>query len=122
VDACFPLLKNDLSFYSTMPHAYFVRLALDRPGAWSFVHGYRRSASGTTEVTFVQDELWSVGFEKYGLLTCSSSSLDTVLDNRTSARPFAPGFRTTKVDQSLVVRSWVYDHIKEDMDALRRKR
>ena len=121
VESCFPLMKESFIFYSTRPHSFYVRLVLDKPDAWQFTHGYRTSLVGQVETVFVEDDLWAVGFEKYGLMTYGSSSLDTIFENRLSSKQFVPGIDTSKVDEKLIVRSWTYDLLKRDLEALERK-
>ena len=122
VDSCFPLMKEDFYFYSTRPHCFVVCLVLGKPSAWQFTYGYRTSKSGAVETIFVNDDLWTTGSDKHGLLTYGSSSLDVVLENRHSSKPFVPGINTSKVNGRLIVRSWVYDLLKRDLEALQKKR
>jgi|WetSurMetagenome_2_1015567.scaffolds.fasta_scaffold36935_2 hypothetical protein len=122
VESCFPLMKADFAFYRTLPHVYYVKVVLDIPNAWQFTYGYHKSPNGAMETIFVHDEFWKDGVMNYGLNSFSSSSLDDIFDNRSSARPIVRGINTSKVNERLIIRSSVYKHLKHDLNELRNKR
>jgi hypothetical protein len=124
VDVCFPHMKNDLNFYRSAPHEYIVAYRHEDPDSFNLTYGWRRSRSGFSEVHFVEDDFGSAFLSKHGVdSVCHSSVADVLWISSSDARQTFKGLDTTKVDESCVIRQWVYRVIESDIkDLLQSKR
>jgi hypothetical protein len=115
VDYLFPTLKNELSFYKTMPHDYFFYMEnSDVLKRGSF--GYRSSTDGKTKFNYKNNISIKDTFKEDSIFRLQGFSLDKVLrsdwhnDIKTIDK-----FNTRKVDDFCIIRNWVYKLLKDDM-------
>ena len=122
VECSFPTLKDDFPFFSTMPHEYFI-YQRDFNG---LVHGdymgYRPSKSAKVKINFKEFTSAEEAFERGETNVLRGFILDQILHNGFLHKiKTIDKINTPKVDESCVLRNWVYRFLKEDMKDLFKK-
>jgi len=115
VDYNFPTLKGGFSFYSTMPHEYFIYMKDLDVLKWGHL-GYRQSETGKVEVNFRELISSDKIFEKGETKVLHRFSLDRILHvDYYHTIPTVDKLRTSKVDDFCILRNWVYQFLKDDL-------
>jgi hypothetical protein len=118
VEDCFPTFKENLPFYKSLPHEYFFYLEGSDVQKWGSF-GYHHSDSNKVIVNFRNYRWTSKSFEDDRIKIMRGFSLDSILHSHYNNQiPTIDRFRTPKVDDSCVIRNWVYKLLKEDMEGL----
>lgn len=120
VEECFPTLKDDFSFYKTLPHEYFFYMKDSDVLKWGSF-GYRASQTGKFEIHFRNIDESKKAFEKGEVLSLRSFSLDVILHIQDFIHfpvQTIDRIRTPKIDEFCVLRNWVYKLLKRDMEKL----
>ncbi len=120
VEECFPTLKDDFSFYKTLPHEYFFYMKDSDVLKWGSF-GYRASQTGKFEIHFRNIDESGKAFEKGEVLSLRSLSLDVILHIQDFIHfpvQTIDRIRTPKIDEFCVLRNWVYKLLKRDMEKL----
>jgi hypothetical protein len=124
VDYCFPSFKEDFKFYNMIPHEYFFYMKDADIRKWGSF-GYRQSTSGKLNLYFMEHENMHEKFEKDGITSLRSFSLDYILHMAEDFRHFpkktVDRITTERVDEFCVIRNWVYKILEDDMEYLFKK-
>jgi hypothetical protein len=114
VDFCFPSLKNDLDYYSKLPHQFFIYWKDSSEQFDTFFnYAYKQSENGKTNFKWINTPFTRNDFDEYGYETLYSVRLDDLLEPY-SSRKMLKGINTTKVDRHLVLRELVYKALTAD--------
>ena len=118
VDSCFPTLKNDLEFYSTLPHQFYIYRSdtIDKLDT-CFYYAYKQSNNDRTTFTWMNTSFKNEDFEEIGFETLYSTHLNDLLRVRHSKR-MLKWINTRDVDNHLILREQVYKILNNDLKKL----
>lgn len=117
VEYCFPTIKDQFKFYTSIPHEYYFYTKDLDVRNWG-MFGYLTSSSGTIKINIKEDELPEKVFkENIGLKSLQTFSLDMLLYNRDPVKT-VERLNTGKVDEFCVLRNWIYRLLRRDMEDL----
>lgn len=120
VDFCFPTLKDQFLFYSTMPHEYYLYMKDNDIHKWGWL-GYRESHKGKFEIYYEDIENHEDAFKKEKLQVLKSFSFDRILRVNDYARypkKTIDRINTSNVDEYCVIRNWIFNFLEDDMKEL----
>ncbi|MFV8366379.1 type I restriction enzyme HsdR N-terminal domain-containing protein [Flavobacterium sp. XS1P27] len=120
VEYCFPTYKDELDFYTSIPHEYFFYMKDDDILKWGRF-GYRPSRTGKFEIHFKDSSESDEAFKSIGLKSLRGFTLDFILCIRNDYHypvKTVDRLNTTKVDEYCVIRNWVYKFLEDDMEKL----
>lgn len=110
VESCFPLIKSDLKFYSSMPHHYTINY--DPLEKSSLKYYYRTSTEDILKIDFHYKKLTREEFIDLKILSHRISSIERLF--KSNSVNMVDGFNTNNVDSNLVLRTWVYEQLRSD--------
>ncbi|MBZ4033904.1 type I restriction enzyme HsdR N-terminal domain-containing protein [Flavobacterium sp. 17A] len=120
VESCFPTFKNQLEFFTTIPHEYFI-YALDADNLTSGSFGYRPSQTGKLEIYFMDRNEYKNAFKRDSIKIARHFSLDIILHNLDARHfpvPIVYRINTYNANRYTVLRNWVYKLLENDMEKL----
>ena len=120
VDCFFPTFKEELSFYTSIPHEYFY-YRKSKDGLDYGYLGYRASKRNEYKVYIkeLEEHTHKQAFERDGVSLLQSFSLDKILHNDYYNRiKSIDKLNTDNLDSYCVIRNWVYRLLKDDMRQL----
>ena len=114
VEYCFPTLKNEFSFYNTLPHEYFFYPIKPNKIKWG-QFSYKPSICEKTKINF-KYTLPAKPFDEDKITFLRGFSLDRFLYNDYYHRiKTIDRINTSNVDDFCVIRNWVYRLLNDDM-------
>lgn len=115
IEYLFPVLKDEMKFYSTLPHEYLIYMKENDVYKRDFF-GYRQSKDGQTRVIFQGYKSMEEAFKEDKISSFSGFMFDRVLrsDYHNEIKTIDK-LNTSKVDDFCVIRNWVYKFLKNDM-------
>lgn len=117
VEYCFPTLKDQFKFYTSIPHEYHFYIKDLDVRNWG-MFGYQTSISKIIKINIKEYELPEKVFkENIGLKSLQTFSLDMLLYTRDPVKT-VDRINTGKVDEYCVLRNWVYRLLRRDMEVL----
>ncbi|XWW45656.1 type I restriction enzyme HsdR N-terminal domain-containing protein [Fibrella sp. USSR17] len=118
IENIFPTYKEKLPYFMSLPHEYFVYID-DSNEHRAGCLGYRSSKTGSTEVNFRKFTSVDAIFTAGEVNSFRGFSLSQILrsDYHNTVRT-VDKINTPKVDDYCVLRSWIYKHLKEDVEKL----
>lgn len=118
VEYCFPTFKDELPFFSTIPHEYVFYIE-DSDVLKRGMFGYRSSKDKKSKVIFKEYNRNMEAFMEDRLSVLRGFSFDNIIYNDYYNRIKTIGeINTPKVDDFCVIRNWVFRFLKEDMEKL----
>lgn len=120
IEYCFPTFKDEFSFSKNSPHEYFFYPSNSKELEWRMM-GYRKSPSGELKFNFRKAPNNSKDpFEKDGIQSLQGFTLEMIIYNRNPIIT-VDRINTRKVDDFCVVRNWVYQMLKSEIEDLYKK-
>jgi hypothetical protein len=117
IEYCFPNFTEEFLFLKDIPHEYFFYSSNSSANEWRMM-GYRKSPTGQLKFNFRKiSKNYQDPFEKDGLRFLRGFSLEMILYNRDSITT-VDRIKTGKVDDYSVLRNWVYQMLKSDIEDL----
>lgn len=115
VEFNFPKLKNGFNFYISMPHEYFFYMRESENSRWG-QYAYRNSKDGQIKFHHKEYEPDKDVFEEDDVKVLYGFSFDSLIrvDYRNLVKTI-DRLNTPKLDESCVIRSWIYKILKDDM-------
>jgi hypothetical protein len=118
VEYCFPTLKDNFQFFTTLPHEYFIYMKDADVLKWGWL-GYRPSDSGMTKISFKDYTSRDDAFEKGETKILYTFTFNNVLHNdHFFLVKTIEGINAPKIDEHCVLRNWIYKFLKDDMRGL----
>lgn len=115
VETCFPRLKNKLWFYELSPAFIYVEAQTANLTGWTLSYGY--SAEKSTQTIVIVDVNASrsqFDLRERELVRHYSSTIDHVFHDYQPVL-LQPQINSSRSNEMCVLRSWVYQQVKEDM-------
>lgn len=118
VEYCFPTLKDELPFYTTLPHEYNFYIN-DTNDFIQGMMGYRPSKNGKLKVVFKKHKPHNKIFEEDQITSLRGFSLNNILYNDSFHQiKTIDKINTPEVDDFCVIRNWVYKLLENDMEKI----
>ncbi len=114
IETCFPKLKSSLPFYNSQPFYFLVEYITTDLSNLPLSFGYTQSNTSKNQFEVIMNPKQSAldEFEIVHYL-----SIDDLLTAR-HRYPISPGLNTSKADNCCILRSWVYEQLKDELDYL----
>jgi hypothetical protein len=118
VEYLFPTFKDNLPFFTTLPHEYFIYMKDSDVLKWGQL-GYRPSKNGEVKINFKKLTSPDEPFPSEETHILYGFSLQQILQNDYyNLIKTIDKINTPKVDDFCVLRNWVYRFLKDDMKTL----
>lgn len=118
VEHFFSAFKEELTFYTSIPHEYFFYMKDSNILKWG-MFGYRPSKSGKVKIYINDNKNYHEAFEKDSISILRPFSLDLILtiDGQDKVQ-MTPKMKVSKADDFCVIRNWVYKLLRSDLEKL----